>query len=289
MNALLKWVLARRYRSLLLAIAFAPLFPIVSAALMSLDTARNGAVQGALGGLAGVAAMLALAYASDSDPRTFAILAAVTFGSGVAIGVLLERTGSLLFAFQTTVLFAFVLVGTISVFGLGVGGPFEPVVAWFVEVLRGGGATPEQLEIFAGRGAMVFLAGAVFSQLVGALFLAAWWIGLAKGEKRFGAEFRRLRLGRLLGVLATVVVVLGLVLDLPLVQNLGALALLAFLFQGLAVLHAWAHAKRWHPSLVAPVYVLLVTPLTVLVVLVLSAVGLLDSWFDLRASLRPQA
>jgi uncharacterized protein YybS (DUF2232 family) len=84
-------------------------------------------------------------------------------------------------------------------------------------------------------------------------------------------------------------VALGLVFDTALVQNLSALALLAFVFQGLAVLHAWAHAKRWHPGLVAPVYVLLVTPVRVLVIFVLSAVGLLDNWFDLRARLRSQA
>jgi UDP-N-acetylmuramyl pentapeptide phosphotransferase/UDP-N-acetylglucosamine-1-phosphate transferase len=59
--------------------------------------------------------------------------------------------------------------------------------------------------------------------------------------------------------------------------------------QGLAVLHAWAYAKRWHPGLVAPVYVLLVTPLMVLVILGLSALGLLDNWFDLRARLHSQA
>jgi uncharacterized protein YybS (DUF2232 family) len=90
----------------------------------------------------------------------------------------------------------------------------------------------------------------------------------------------------LLSVLATTVVALGLVLAAPLVQNLTALALLSFVVQGFAVFHAWAHAKRWHPGVVAAVYVLLMTPLTVLV---MGAVGLVDSWFNLRAPLRPQA
>jgi hypothetical protein len=60
------------------------------------------------------------------------------------------------------------------------------------------------------------------------------------------------------------------------------------LFQGLAVLHAWAYARRWHPALLAPVYVLLVTPAMVVIFFALSAIGLIDNWFDLRAPLRSQ-
>ena len=128
--------------------------------------------------------------------------------------------------------------------------------------------------------------GAVLTQVVGPLFLACWWLVLAMGGKGFGAEFRLLKLGRLLGALATVVVVLGLVFDAPLVQNLTALALMVFLLQGLAVFHAWAHVKRWHFGIVVLVYLLLITPLAMLG---LSGVGLVDSWFDLRAPLRLQA
>jgi hypothetical protein len=133
---------------------------------------------------------------------------------------------------------------------------------------------------------MVLLGGVIFSQLVGALLLAYWLLTVARGEVRFGAEFRALKLGRLLGAIATLVIAAGLVFDAPVVQNLTALALLGFLFQGFAVLHAWAYAKRWHVGVLVPVYVLLVTPLTVVVVLAFGIVGLLDNWLDLRARLR---
>jgi UDP-N-acetylmuramyl pentapeptide phosphotransferase/UDP-N-acetylglucosamine-1-phosphate transferase len=36
------------------------------------------------------------------------------------------------------------------------------------------------------------------------------------------------------------------------------------------------------------VYVLLITPFVVLVIFGLTVVGLVDNWFDLRASVRPQ-
>src|SRR5690606_33794063 len=110
------------------------------------------------------------------------------------------------------------------------------------------------------------------------------------GEPRFGKEFRRLELGRLLGMTASVIVTLSLVTEAALVQNLSSLALFSFLFQGLAVMHAWAHARRWHPAYIAPVYVALATPtpLIVAAVLGLSAVGLIDNWFNLRAPLQAQ-
>ena len=288
MKAFVVWVLARRYRLVLLAIMSAPLLPVVAAALTSLDTARRGATHGLAGALASAAGVMALAFVSGASPAVFAAVALTTFLAGVGIGVLLNA-GSLALAFQAAVLACFAVIGAVSLFAAEARELFEPFIAELVEVLRASNATPEQIELVEGRGGMVLLAGAVFSQLMGALLLAYWWLALAAGDRRFGAEFRSLKLGRLLGILATTVIVLGLVFDAALVQNLSALALLAFVLQGLAVLHAWAHAKRWHPGFVAPVYVLLVTPLMVVVVLALSAIGLLDNWFDLRARLRSQA
>jgi uncharacterized protein YybS (DUF2232 family) len=245
-------------------------------------------MQGFAGALVGVAGIVILALVSGTNPALFAVIALVTFLSGVGIGVLL-KAGSLTLAFQAVVLACFIVAGAASLFATKALELLQPGIDEIVEFLRANGAPPDQIALIEGSGVMVVLAGAVFSQLMGALFLAYWWFTVAAGERRFGPEFRSLKLGRLLGVLATTVVALGLVFDTALVQNLSALALLAFVFQGLAVLHAWAHAKRWHPGLVAPVYVLLVTPVRVLVIFVLSAVGLLDNWFDLRARLRSQA
>ena len=93
----------------------------------------------------------------------------------------------------------------------------------------------------------------------------------------------------MLGAIATALIVLALAFDFELVQNLAPLAWFGFVLQGIAVVHAWAHAKRWPPGLVAPLYVLLLVPaLNVLVVLPLSLVGVVDNWFDLRALIRPQ-
>jgi len=288
MKRFVDWVLARRYRLILLAMAFTPLLPAAAAGLIGVETARRGPVQGVISSLAAIGGMLLLAFLTGANPSVAATLGLITFASGVVAGALLKHAGNLGLAFQGTVLLSFVLVAVLSLFGPDPGALFEPVIAELVEVLRASGASPEQIVVVEGWGG-ILLAAAVFSQLMGPLLLAYWWLGIASNRKRFGVEFRALKLGRFLGVLATTVVVLGLVFDAPLVQNLTALSLMGFVFQGLAVLHAWAHAKRWHPGVLAPVYVLLITPLVVLVILGLTVVGLVDNWFDLRASLRAQA
>jgi hypothetical protein len=193
-------------------------------------------------------------------------------------------------------LIAMVAVAAIELLGVDVRSFFAPSVQEVVALLRTNEAPPEEIVFIEEWGPALALASAVFSQAVGALFLAYWWSLIAARQRRFGQEFRRLALGRILGVIATAVIVLGLATALglvsrvELVQNLLPLALLGFLLQGVAVVHAWAHARRWPPGLVAPLYVLLLMPaVNVLVVLPLSLVGVVDNWFDLRALMRPQA
>ncbi len=290
MKRFVHWVLAQRHRVVILAVVAAPLLPTVTAALMGLGTARNGVQQGIVSAALGVGCLVLLGLAARADVATFATMGAISFGTGVALGGLVRRTGNLVLTFQTTLLICMLLVVIVSIGWPDLRTALDTVVAELADVLRASGADEAQVALVEGQGGIVLLAAVVFSQLMMALMLAYWWITLAGTEKRFAAEFRRLRLGRLLGIAATALLGLGLVFDAGVVQNLLPLALLGFVFQGLAVVHAWAHAKRWHPALVAPVYVLLVTPPTViLVVLALCALGLVDNWFNLRASLRSQA
>jgi hypothetical protein len=283
------WLLARRQRVIIVAVVGAPLLPIVAAALIGLDTARRGVAQGLLSAALGLAGLLLLALLARTDLQMFAVLGAVSMGSGVVVGALIRRAGNLVFAFQSALLLCFAVVVAMSLLGPDPRVLFAPVIAEFAQVFRAQGSSEEQIAELAARIGLMLPGVAVFSSLAGALLLGYWWWTLAEGERRFAEEFRRLRLGRLLGVAATLVVVLGLVFSAQLVQNLTPLALFGFLFQGLAVLHAWAHAKRWHPGLLALVYFsLILPPLTVLVMLPLSVVGLVDKWFNLRAPLRSE-
>lgn len=290
MKRFVQWVLAQRHRVVILAVVAAPLLPTLTAAFTGLGTARNGVQQGLVNAVIGVGCLALLGFAARADVATFALMGTVSFGAGVALGGLVRRAGNLVLSFQAAVLLSLLSVVVLSVAWPDLRTALDSIVMEFAAVLRASGADDAQIAVVEGQGGVVLLVAVVFSQLMGALMLTYWWVTLAGGERRFAAEFRRLRLGRLLGILATALLGLGLVFDRGLVQNLLPLALLAFVFQGLAVVHAWAHAKRWHPALVAPVYILLVTPPTVvLAVLALTTLGLVDHWFNLRASLRPQA
>jgi hypothetical protein len=287
MKALLDWLLLRRLRLVVVSIIAAAAMPIVGAALIGLETARRGVTAGCVSAAIGVAGLAALALALRGDVATLAGLGAATFGSGVAIGALLRRAGNLTFAFQGAVLLAALVVIGFALVGPDPRALFDSALQEFAALLRSSGAEDAQIAELSAKVAPVLLATAVFSHLAGAVLLTFWWWTLVGGERRFGAEFRALRLGSVLGVPLTIVLLGALVFATELVQNLAPLALLAFLLQGLAVVHAWAYARGWHPGFLAPLYVMLaIPPLMVLTVLPLSTLGLIDNWLNLRARFR---
>ena len=289
MKAFIDWVLAQRVRPILLAVVAAPLLQPVAGALIAVETARRDFAGGVICGLGALAGLLAIATIAGADTSLFASLGVVCAVSGVGVGVLIRRSGNLVLAYQAAVLFAMLLVAAIWILGFDVRSFFAPAVQDLVALLESNEMPAEDVALIQERGAAVVLAAAVFLQLVGSLLLGYWWFLLAARQRRFGQEFRRLALGRVLGAVATAIIVLALAFDFELVQNLAPLALLGFVLQGFAVVHSLAHAKRWPPALVAPLYVLLLVPaLNVLVVLPLSLVGVVDNWFDLRALIRPQ-
>ena len=291
MKVFVQWVLTRRYRLVLVAIAFAPVLPVLSTALLALETIRRGGMNGSASALAGAAGILALGTVSGTDIGVLTALAALTLFAGVGLGVLVRWANSLALAFQGSLLLCVLgVIGANAIWpdpGVLIGGTIEQ----FVEIFRASGATEAQLEIVRSWDRLFFglLAAAVFSQLAVALLLAYWWNAFDGPEGEFGRQFRTLRLGRVLGIPATLLMAVSLVLDATVVQNLFPLALFGFWFQGLAVSHAWARAKRWHPVVLGIAYVLLITPLTGLVILGFGSVGLVDNWFDLRAPLQPMA
>jgi hypothetical protein len=283
---------------MLIAGAAMPLVPVVSAAIVALETVRGGvAATLPMAGLAGAVLVLLWAVVGPQlgvDPlygTVYAAVAVAIFVVGVALGALLRWARRLSLAFEAILVLGAACVLVLNLFGPGGSDLFTPLFDQLVEALTADqNVTEAQLEAFRQAQPLVLglLAAGLTSTLVLSLFLAYWLCGIAVGEPRFGAEFRELRLSRAIGIPATILVTLSLVLRAPLVQNLTALALVGFLFQGLSVLHAWAHVRRWHAGYVAPVYVLLLTPLRGLIVLGLAAAGLMDNWFDLRAPLRPR-
>ena len=286
MKTLTEWLLAQRQRLVIVAIVAAPLLPILTAALLALETIRRGAMQGATSAVFGVAGLSLLAVLSRTGALAFALIGLASMGSGVAIGILIRWAGNLVLAFQVVWLVCFVAVLAFGAFGPDPAVLFASFLSDFKEALQAPPGSEAQVAEIVARMAQTLPSVTVLFVVGGTLFLAYWWCTVADGQPRFAAEFRQLKLGRWLGSVATLVVVLGLVFDAPLVQNLRAMAVFGFLFQGLAVTHAWVHAKQWHPGLLVLFYVLLVLPpLTIAV----TVVGLVDNWLDLRKPTRSAA
>lgn len=295
MKTIVDWLLARRHRTILIAAVLAPLVPVMTAALVALETLRSGfreTLPGAAIGAGAIAALLSVASRAqgpESLAAAHAMIAVFTFAAGLGLGALLQWAKGLVPAFRGLVIGVAAGVLVLSLFGPGGGDLLAPLFDYLISLgMRG--ATEEQLAAFQAVQPLVLglLAAALFCVLAVALFVAYWLCGIAVGDSRFGKEFRGLQLGRSLGIPAMVLITSALVLPAPVVQNLAVLALAGFVFQGLSVMHAWAHVRRWHAVFVVPVYALLITPMFGVVVLALSAVGLMDNWFDLRAPLRPR-
>ena len=291
MKGFAQWLLGRRYRPVILAAAFAPapLISFASTALMTLETLHRGGRQGFSSALVATGGVLILAWVWGADPSNFALAGGVTLLAGVGLGVLLRWAGTLALAFQGVVVVCAAGAVFAGVFWPDPGSIINPIVAQGVEWLRSTGASEGEIQavsegwerLFVG-----FLTLVIFLQLMAPLLLGSWWAALMNPVPQFGRQFRELRLGRFLGIPATLLMAARLILDGPVIQNLFPLVLFAFWFQGISVVHAWGKVRQWNPAIVAAMYVLLLPPFTGVTILAIASLGLVDNWIDLRAPLR---
>jgi len=293
MRSFALWASGRSYRLILLTILFVQLLAPIAGALVVLDCLRRGPAAAAtsaliaLGALAGGAAVV-----GANVPGTIGLTAPVLVG-GIASGALLSASRSLSLAFQGTVLGAIglaVLIFT-AVPGADGLGPF--LLGETLQLLESLGLADDQIALFAEvpPGYLVqFLLTTLLVSLLAGLMLGCWWYALITEGVHFGEDFRALRLGRVAGALLMFVVALQLFVDSETIAIAAQMALIGFLFQGLAVMHARSRSDNWHGAIVVLVYVVLFvfSPLSLLVIAGLSMVGLVDNFFALRARSGPE-
>ncbi|MDX1562619.1 MAG: hypothetical protein R3305_06805 [Gammaproteobacteria bacterium] len=269
----------------------AQLVPVVAPALLVVESLRRGFASGAIVALlvSGLIALLSLS--AGASPATALLLTVPVLVGGAAMGGLLRWSRSLSVAFQFTLIGAVVFVLATYVVIPNPERIGEALLTDVVTMLESFGVTEAGLAQFAATDPVLIVRLMVialtFSMLV-ALMLGYWWYSLIDERVRFGAEFRALKLGRVAGIAMMVLVTLNLFLGFEVFSNMAALAVFGFLFQGLAVMHARSRSHQWPRSLLIAVYVAMVTPLISLVVMALSAVGLLDNFFALRAPVEPK-
>jgi hypothetical protein len=289
-RAFAEWVSSRRYRGALVATVFGLFAPLAvpSAGVIVLAALRHGARE-ALLVLVAATFFLALARTlTGLDAR-----AAIAFSAGLwlpAVGVahLLRRSGSLSLCLQVTVVGA----GALALFVYAAGDPVGQVQTFIGPIkadLEQALGTPLEGEALTAlsRAFTALLFGATVATLTCGLLLGRWWERLL-GSGGFGAEFRTLRMGRVLALAGAVVLAAYVAARAPVLESLLCVIGAGFVFQGLAVMHAAAFAQGLHVGWLVALYAALIIT-AFYAAAVVAAVGWLDTWFDLRARLNARA
>ena len=209
-------------------------------------------------------------------------------GPPLLLAGLLARSGSLSLCFQVTVLATALLAVVLH-------GVFGDPVRVFDPYLRALGDEMVRLKLVTDVEAFVAAIGqmmwgwiAVLTMLLAvlALFVARWWQSLVGEAGGFGAEFRALRLGRALGVVAAVFIGLTFWTTQPIVRDIANVLLCALLIVGLAAVHRFRIERELHVAWLWVTYagLFLVAPIMVPVI---AGWGFVDNW--LRSARTPAA
>ena len=134
-------------------------------------------------------------------------------------------------------------------------------------------------KIMTGSAAALFLAVQTLS-----LLLARYWQALLYNPKGFGQEFRQLRFGKVAASIALVITVLALTTANEMVLNLFFVAIVFMMFQGLSVIHNLVDKCKLNSTLLIGVYLFMLFSLQsgAIGLLLVSIIGLLDNWLNLR-------
>jgi hypothetical protein len=206
------------------------------------------------------------------------------FFGPVLLGWLLRTTGSLNLAFQVVMLGMMVLLSAVYL------SLEDPVGMWRSQIERvltaistaNGGLPVERdrdlIEVWS-RTMWGALAALSLVMVFGATLLGRWWQTLLDRPGTFGVEYQRLRLGRALGIATTVLFIIALMNESPLIASLVWVAFAALAFQGLAAAHRSKAIGRLDRGWLVAIYVLLIVlPVTSIVVFILAIWGFADNW-----------
>ncbi len=272
---------------------FLPPLSYLSGATVALITLRMGLQQGLQLVFGAALAVSLLGLVLIQNP-----LAGVFYGLALwlpvwALAVSLRRTASP----ARSVLLAS-LMGAMLVFAMhaGVDDPVQWWNSFLHEALQHSMAERDEAEqaqlsaVLASMAAIMtgIMAAALSASLLGCLFLGRWWQALLYNPGGFGEEFRQLRLGRSVAVVALLLVAAQLLPEVPaILQDLLVLALVPFTIQGLSVAHGLVKRSGAHSGWLIALYLLLVFT-TGQAMVVLAFIGAVDNWFDFRTFFAPK-
>ncbi|MEJ2591968.1 MAG: DUF2232 domain-containing protein [Candidatus Thiodiazotropha sp.] len=269
-----------------------PLFGIPSTASVGLVSLRQGVKAGAMTAGASTLAcglLMMLIFGNPLPALGFLLLQWLPIG---LLALLLRDSRSLAWSTQAALLLG-VLAVLVQYVGLSDPAAFwqqqlEPMAQRFVDAgVFNQAQSVEAIKRLSGMMCGIVAAGFVL-QLLLSLYLARWWQALLYNPGGFGAEFRQLRVHKVVGVLGLAVSAVWLIPGLRMpgaLSCIGAVLLSVFLLQGLAVAHGVFGGMKYPRRWLFGIYLLLLLFLPQVAV-VLVTVGLLDVWLDFRSRQR---
>ncbi|GAB4353758.1 MAG: hypothetical protein Kow006_19140 [Gammaproteobacteria bacterium] len=271
-----------------LSLALPPL-SYLSSATVALVTLRKGARDGGFILLAAILSVGMLVWASTGKLWFAATLALLLWLPVWLLSLVLRYTVSLATLFQAAALVAALLVVGMH---LTMGNPTaawqEVLMANFGTMMQQAGVpdTEALLGTLAGMMTGVVAAALMVSYLLSVL-LARWWQAMLYNPGGFQKEFHQLRLGRGMAIAALGVFAASWLLSGGaglLARDLGTVALVVYLFQGLAIVHGVVKLLHAHIAWLAGLYFVMIVALPQLA-MVLAVLGIGDTWTDIRARL----
>lgn len=240
--------------------------------------------------LAGTAAAAAtwVLLSVPADVQWVAVAAVALIFAPVLFSQLLKRTGSLNLCFQLAVVSLSLVVVAIHVVLPDPAAVWVPLLREVIESMGSAGlqiaADTDVVVAVLARTMWGALAALALATVLGSLFLGCWWQTLLDSPGTFGSEYRRLRLGTVLGLLATGLLAGAFATDSALIASLAWVAFVALFFQGLAAAHRSRAGGRLNRGWLAAIYILLVVPLPTssITAVALAIWGLADNWLRPR-------
>jgi hypothetical protein len=262
-------------------------FLILAGAIPVLVLARYGASMALSVALAGAAAASWVVLSVYAPTIWLFVGLAWLFLGPVALRLILQRTGSMVLTFQVAILATGAGVLLIHVLLADPVAIWIPLLQPIVESMSAAGwqveADQEAIVQVWARTMWGALGAISLVPLLGSLFLGRWWEALLRSPGAFGEEYRRLRIGMVLGSCITVLFALAVFLDSALLSSLAWVGFAGLVFQGLAAAHRSKAKGRLNKGWLAAIYVLLIVPLsTSLTVFVLGIWGFADNWLRPR-------
>ena len=293
-RAIAAWLTERPWRAAG-AIAFfgalaqlMPPFTVFASAIPVLSALRFDARIGLAVAAIGTAAAAWLTYSLVPAVMTGTFVGiALTFFGPLALALLLKRTGSLNLCFQVAVLGIAVLLAIVHAVLPDPVAFWRPLLVQMLDSMQAAGIRIEgdRDALIAGLAPAMWgaLGALTLATLFGSMLLGRWWETLLRAPGAFGVEYQNLRLGIALGVTVTVVFVLAIALDSPLISALAWVAFVALAFQGLAAAHRSRAGGRLNRGWLAAIYLLLVVPLSMMLTMFVLAIwGFADNWLRPR-------